>query len=112
MERIVITLSDLDLSSMDVRVYVYLAKKGPQSVSELVDTLKITKHQINQSLEKLESKRLVSNLKEKPDVFSALAFEKVLELVVKNKIEQTKIIKQTKKDLVENWKSLDYKENS
>ena len=107
-----VTLSDLDLSCIDVKVYVYLAKKGPQRASELVDTLKVSKQQINQSLQKLQSKRVVSTTKEKPDVFSALAFEKVLELVVKNKIEQTKIIKQTKKDLVENWKSLDYKENS
>lgn len=112
MERIVVTLSDLDLSCRDVKVYVYLAKKGPQSVSELVDTLKITKHQINQSLEKLENKKLVFTLKEKPNLFSALAFEKVLELVVKTKIEQTRIIKQTKKDLIESWRSMDYKENS
>ena len=112
MERITITLSDLDLSSMDVKVYVYLAKKGPKTTSELVNNLKISQQKITQSLKKLQSKKLVSAKEENIDVYSALTFEKVLELVIKNKIEQTKIIEQTKKDLVENWKSMDYKENS
>ena len=106
------TLSDLDLSDLDVKVYVYLAKKGPQKAKDLIEPLKISKRQINQSLRKLQNKSLISKLKETPGVFSALTFEKVLELVVQNKIAQTKIIEQTRKDLVENWKSLDYKENS
>ena len=97
LERVLKTLEGFGLSRVDAEVYVYLAKKGPKKGRELANALRITKQQLYPSLKNLKNKGVVTVSLERPVLFSAVAFEKVLELFIKIKVDQAKAIKETKK---------------
>jgi len=91
---------------MDAKVYVYLAKKGPKKGRELANALQVTKQQLYPSLKNLKNKGVVTASLERPALFSAVAFEKVVELLIKIKVEQAKAIKETKEELLSSWRSM------
>lgn len=94
------TLESFGLARKDAEVYVYLAKTGPQKVTEIINSLKIRKRQVYPILKNLQRRGMVTVSLEKTTFFSALAFEKTLDLLVKDNIEQAKIIKEIKEELV------------
>ncbi|MEJ2241901.1 MAG: helix-turn-helix domain-containing protein [Candidatus Bathyarchaeota archaeon] len=100
LERIIETLTTLGLSIVDAEVYVCIAKNGPKSVKDLDESLKYSKNQISKSLKKLTAITLVNN--EEP-LFSAMPFEEALELLIAKQREQEKTLKETKKQLLEQW---------
>ncbi len=53
MERIKKTLENLGFTQADVRVYVYLAKVGPQNGKELSEELQMTERQTSAVLKNL-----------------------------------------------------------
>jgi sugar-specific transcriptional regulator TrmB len=112
LERVLKTLEGFGLSRVDAEVYVFLAKKGPQRGRELADGLQITKQQLYPSLKNLKNKGIVTASLERPVLFSAVAFEKVLELLIKIKVEQAKAIKETEKELVDSWRSINWHEQT
>jgi DNA-binding MarR family transcriptional regulator len=100
LERIIETLTTLGLSRLDAEVYVFIARNGPKSVKDLDKSLKYSKNQISKSLKKLTAITLVNN--EEP-LFSALPFEEALELLIEKQREKEKALKETKKQLLEQW---------
>ena len=106
LERVLKTLEGFGLSRMDAKVYVYLAKKGPKKGRELANALQVTKQQLYPSLKNLKNKGVVTASLERPALFSAVAFEKVVELLIKIKVEQAKAIKETKEELLSSWRSM------
>jgi sugar-specific transcriptional regulator TrmB len=112
MERVLKTLECFGLSRADAEVYVYLAKKGPKKRVELTNALKITKQQLCPSLEKLKNKGIVTVTLEDPSLFSAVAFEKVVELLIQIKVDQAKAIEETKKELLASWQSVNWQEKT
>ena len=111
-ERVLKTLEGLGLSRADAEVYVYLAKKGPRKGRRLANDLQITKQQLYPSLRNLEKKGIVTVSLDRPALFSAVAFEKVLELLIEIKVEQAKAIKETKKKLLDSWRSVSRQEQT
>ena len=97
MERVFKALVSVGLSETDARVYVYLALKGPDKAGSIVDNLKMNKQQIYRSLKHLQDKRIVFADRKNQGVFSALLFEKALELLIETEKEKTEILKETKK---------------
>jgi sugar-specific transcriptional regulator TrmB len=112
LERVLKTLEGLGLSRVDAKMYVYLAKMGPQNASELAEALKITKQQLHPSIKNLRYKGIVAASSGQPPLFCAVAFEKALEILIKAKVEQAKAIKETKKELLSSWRSLNWKDNT
>lgn len=112
LERVLKTLEGLGLSKTDAKVYIYLAKKGPTDGRQLVIDLQVKKQQLYPILGNLKNKGLVSSTGRKPALFSAIAFEEVIELLIKIKDEQVKVIKQTKRELLENWRSISLQEKT
>jgi sugar-specific transcriptional regulator TrmB len=106
------TLEGLGLSRTDAEVYVYLAKKGPKNGRELADALQVTKQQLYPSLKNLRSKGVVTVSLERPALFSAVAFEKVVDLLIAIKVEQAKAIQETKKELLASWRSVNWREQT
>jgi sugar-specific transcriptional regulator TrmB len=106
------TLEGLGLSRTDAEVYVYLAKKGPKNRRELADALQVTKQQLYPSLKNLRSKGVVTVSLERPALFSAVAFEKVVDLLIAIKVEQAKAIQETKKELLASWRSVNWREQT
>lgn len=107
LERVIKTLQGFGFSRVDAEVYVYLAKTGPQEASELIEALKMTKQQLYSSIKSLRDKGIVASSTGHPILFCALPFEKVLEILIKTQIEQAKAIRETKKELLSNWRSKD-----
>ena len=112
LERVLKTLEGLGLSRTDAEVYVYLAKKGPKNGRELADALQVTKQQLYPSLKNLKDKGVVTVSLERPALFSAVAFEKVIELLIAIKVEQAKAFEETKKELMESWWSINWQEQT
>ena len=106
LERVLKTLEAFGLSQTESEVYLYLAKKGPKNGREVANALRISKQQLYPSLKKLKNKGIISASLDRPALFSALAFEKVLELFITIKVDQAKTIKETKKELLKSWRSM------
>ncbi len=100
MERIRKILENMGFTQADARVYVYLAKVGPQSVKDIAIGLHMTERQIATVLKSLQGKGAIISTPEQPLTFAALALEEVLHLFVKISVDQAEIISKSKKGLI------------
>lgn len=109
-EQVIETLMSFELTRMDAQVYILLAKRGPMKAIEVGKALKASKPQLYRSLKVLESKGIVSATLEHPAKFSALPFEKALDLLAKAKmkkaLEEAQRIQETKQDILANWQDI------
>jgi sugar-specific transcriptional regulator TrmB len=111
-EQVLSTLVNLGFDEIDAKIYVYLAKKGMQKASNINKALKLTKQQFYPSIRRMESKGIVNSTIEHPARFSAIPFEKLLDLFIKEKIEETRSLKQRKAEILANWHSLKMEEDT
>jgi sugar-specific transcriptional regulator TrmB len=109
-ERVLKTLLGFGLTEMDAKVYIFLAKKGLQKAIDIAKSMKMNKEQLYRSLKKLQSKGIVTATLEHPARFSALPFEKALDLFVKAKMEEAQEIKQNKDEILSFFQSIAVKE--
>jgi sugar-specific transcriptional regulator TrmB len=105
-EKVLKTLQDLGLTSLDSKIYIYLAKKGPQKGNAISKALKVQKQQLYRNLKKLQSKAIVSATLEHPAKFSAVPFEKVLDLFIKAKLQEAQTIQTEKTRLLSSWQAM------
>jgi len=98
--------SDLGLTQSDYQVYVFLAQQGPQKGRNLCNELNIQKHQLYSSLRNLQGKGLVSATCEHPAQFSAVSFERVIDMYIKVKTEEAQALQETREDLMSAWRSM------
>lgn len=112
LERIINTLQGFGLRRLDAEVYVYLAKKGPQKGIDIADALKIHKQQIYLILKTLQEKGVVTASLERPALFSAVAFERALDLLVEANMEQAKAIEETREELLSSWRDITKRDNT
>jgi sugar-specific transcriptional regulator TrmB len=103
-ERVLRALEGLGLERVDAEVYVYLANKGPQKGSDVAGALKIRKQQLHSILKNLQTKGVVTASSESPALFSAVLFEKALEVLVEANMEQAKAIRESKEELLYSWR--------
>lgn len=102
LERVTRALVDLGLSRLDAEVYVYLAKKQAckQKVVDLAKAMNLSRKKIYDSLKNLQTKGLVAKERK---IFSVLPFEEALDLLIKMEKEQTKLIQESKEELLTIW---------
>jgi sugar-specific transcriptional regulator TrmB len=109
-ETVLNTLVNFGLTQIEAQIYIFLAKKGAQKGRDIRKALKITKQQLYPSLRKLQNKGIVSSTIEHPARFSALTFEKVLDLFIRAKVEETKRLQQSKDEILTKWQTFDIAE--
>jgi sugar-specific transcriptional regulator TrmB len=102
LELILKALIRLGLSRLEAEVYVYIAKMGSQMVKDLDGALNYSKNQIYKSLRMLTAKALVTK---EGIQFSAIPFEEALDLLIEREKKQANHIKESKKELLVNWKN-------
>ncbi len=112
LERVLKTLEGFGLSRVEAEVYIYLAKLGPAKARDLGSGLRMTKQQLYPALKSLKKKGIVSSKPERAALFSALAFEELLKRYVTINVEQAEILKETKEDLMESWRSMAKQNNA
>jgi sugar-specific transcriptional regulator TrmB len=105
------TLAILGLSQTDAEVYVYLATNGPQKARNIAEALATYKQRLYRSLKNLHCKGCIKATDERPAVFSAEPFEKVLDQFIKAKNEEAQRILQNKEECLSSWHSMTKNEN-
>ena len=103
LERILRLLQDLGLSKDEAEVYIYLAKKGPQTIKTLEECLKKSKNDIKKILKGLEEKQLTTKKSKRSTFFMAIPFEKLLTNYTKIRFNQAKRIEQTRLSFLADW---------
>ncbi len=109
-DKVLKSLVSMGLTRTDAKIYVFLAKRGPQKAQDIALAMKIAKQRLYPSLRRLQSTGLVNATLEHPARFSALSLEKALDLFAKVKLEEAKNIQQSKDSLLSDWQSIVVKE--
>jgi sugar-specific transcriptional regulator TrmB len=105
-------LGKLGLSQTDAKVYIYLAVNGPNKARAIVDYLKVNRGQVYKSLRCLENKGATISSNEHPIRFSAVPFEDVLDILMKIKKEQAKLLQESKEGLISDFRTEKKKSNA
>jgi sugar-specific transcriptional regulator TrmB len=104
-------LGKLGLSQTDAKVYIYLAANGPNKARAIIDYLNINRGQVYKSLRRLQNKGATISSNEHPIKFSAVPFEDVLDMLMKIKKEQAKILRDCKEELISDFRTEKKKSN-
>jgi sugar-specific transcriptional regulator TrmB len=96
----------LGFSTLDAKVYVYIAKLGPLSNKEIASHLGIESEQLNPVLRRLTDKGVITSTSRNQEVYSALSFEDLLNEFIKMEINQAEDIKKNHQQLISTWKSV------
>ncbi len=105
-EKVLRTLQNLGLTQGDAQVYIFLGKIGPQKAQDIAKALRMPKQQVYAIIKNLEGKGIVNSTLERPARFSAIRFEKALDLFIKEKMEEAQRIKQNKTEILSDWQSI------
>ena len=106
LERICKALVEFGLSESDSRVYIKIAVNGPMTAKGIIEELKINKQTLYPILKKLSKQRIIKITGVRPFVVSALAFEKVLQMLIDLKLDESKEILENKEELLSCWKAV------
>jgi sugar-specific transcriptional regulator TrmB len=104
-KKLIETLKGFGLNRTDAKIYVHLAKKGPSKARTLYTELKLTKQQLYPCLQSLQKKGMIYAKLERPAVFYALPFEKVLDLFTGRKINEAEEAQKRKAEILNGWHS-------
>ncbi len=99
-------LKSFGLTEKETEVYIFLAKQGVLRGRKIAKQMKKDKGQVYRILKSLQKKGLVESTLEFPTRFTAVPFEKVLDLFIKSKQEEVTFIEKAKKDLLDDWKNI------
>ena len=111
LDRVLKAVMGLGLSEADAQVYVFLALNGPHKAKDITNKLSLYKEQLYRSLRNLQEKDVVKATVDYPAVFSAIPFEKILDLLAEIKNEEAQALREVREELLSNWKSM-IKKNS
>jgi sugar-specific transcriptional regulator TrmB len=110
--RVLRLLESMGFSRVDSEVYVYLAKTGPKSSRELSLCLNMKPPQLHSTLKNLKNKGAVAISCERQTLFSALSFRELLDLHMKDRAEEAKLVLQTRQELLSIWRDITQKNNT
>jgi sugar-specific transcriptional regulator TrmB len=108
-EALKAVLKDFGLTDTEVQVYLCVSKHAPVNGTDAAHLLKKDKAQVFRLLKNLQTKGFIEATLEIPMRFTPVAFEKVLELTIKEKKQQAEHIEETKEQLLSYWKNLNKK---
>ena len=106
------TLINLGFPETDANIYLHLIEEGPRKSSEIAKALNLHRHRTYRTLKKMQSKGVIKTSNEYPANFSAVPFDKVLDLFIKANIEEAKHVIQNKEDLLSSWRTIITKDST
>ena len=112
LERVLKALQSLGLSQTEARIYVFLEKNGSRKSIDIAQALKLHTKALTRDLRNLQDKQIVKASAQKTVEFSAVYFEKTIDLLIETKKEQALVWQEGKKELLKTWRSLIEKESS
>jgi sugar-specific transcriptional regulator TrmB len=96
LEKALKALMNLGLAETEAQVYIYLAKKGSHAEEDLAKVLKISNQSLRQILNNLQKKGFVIPKTEKQIIYIAVPLERIIDNIMKIKIEATQRFEQDK----------------
>jgi sugar-specific transcriptional regulator TrmB len=99
------TLVNFGFRQCDAEVYVFLTLNGTHKASDIAKANRIYKQQVYRALKNLQNQKIVSRTQEVPAHFSALPFDKLLDLLKKANLQEAKRIEQNKDSFLALWDS-------
>lgn len=103
-ETIAGILASLGLTKIESDTYIFLARHGVLKCREISKGMKRHTAQVYRALKALQSKGLVESTLESPSRFTAVPFEKVIDLSIKIKHDEATAIEQEKEKVLSYWK--------
>jgi sugar-specific transcriptional regulator TrmB len=100
------TLSTLGLSPADSKIYILLERNGPLTARKMTEMLKLHRQQVYRILGRLKKAGLVNSSGNRPKVFSALTFEEVLDMFLKDKSDQARRLSVKRDELLLSWRTM------
>jgi sugar-specific transcriptional regulator TrmB len=104
-EWIVKTLLDLGFKQKESEVYAFLALNGAKNVNEITKALNTYERQVYRTLKSLVNSHIITITPNTPAQYSALPFDKVLELLVKVTLKEAERIEMKKEKILSVWNS-------
>jgi sugar-specific transcriptional regulator TrmB len=106
LKKLLETLVGFGFKQPDARIYVFLAKKGPHTAEDLEASLEIPKWQVYKSLRNLRKKGTVTAFLHRPALFSAIPFEKVIDLAAKAKTKEAQQEQASAEQAILYWENM------
>ena len=99
-------LESLGLSQPEAQIYVFLEKNGAQKNRNIAKALKIRANELIVSLKNLQDKKIVQASTQQTIEFSAVPFEKAIDLLIEVKKEKAQSLQERKMELLASWQSM------
>ena len=106
LKRIFKALENLGLSQKEAQIYVFLEKNGAQKNRNIAKALKIRTNELIISLKNLQDKKIVQASTQQTIEFSAVPFEKAIDLLIEVKKEKAQSLQERKMELLVSWQSM------
>lgn len=97
------TLIDLGFSLREAEVYVFLALNGEHKVSGIAEALGTCKCQVYHTIRKLRDIQVVSGTQKLPASFTAIPFDKTLDMLARDSLQEATRIEENKNDILALW---------
>jgi sugar-specific transcriptional regulator TrmB len=107
LKRVLKILESSGFAATEAKVYVYLAKRGPQTATEITRGLGMSKQRLSPILSSLQEKGAVIINSKPMTQFSALSIEKVIDIQVKKTVNQAESVKKAKQELLASWRNME-----
>ena len=96
-------LQKLGLSQNESKVYLYLDKNGSKKAKEIAENQKIPRTQTYHLLTALQNKGIVVLISGRITKFDVIKLEKVLDIIINNKLKRIEELQSMRRELSELW---------
>ena len=104
-EWMVKTLVSLGFGQLDAEIYAFLSLNGSQKASAIAEAMRTCKRRVYRALENLKKRKIVLGTENPRVHFVAIPFDRLLDLLEKENLQEARQIEQNKDCLVELWNS-------
>jgi sugar-specific transcriptional regulator TrmB len=100
------SLRNFGLTEKETRIYIFLAKHGPQGAGEIASGTKTATAVIYRTLKALQRKGFAELTLESPVRYTAVPFENVLDLKIRGKQDEVRQMENSKSELLTDWRKI------
>jgi len=105
-EKLYEELGEYGLTDNEAKVFLHLLKLGPMKASEIGLSLSISRTEVYNILTSLQNKGIIEASLDRPAKFSAIGFEKALDLLIEAQRRRIMTMQKSKEELMEIWKTV------
>ncbi|MBO3832860.1 MAG: hypothetical protein FGF51_05680 [Candidatus Brockarchaeota archaeon] len=105
-EKLQEELAEYGLTDNEAKVFIHLLKLGPMKASEIGLSLGISRTEVYNILTSLQNKGIIEASLDRPAKFSAIGFEKALDILIEAERRRIITMEKSKEELMEIWKTV------